>query len=444
MSGPKIGGKRHGVVESLLVHGHVRCARCLYIRLQPCTMLWWWLGAMKPNLVALTDLYPSDAAPNLGTFVESSWARIAKNGRLEVRLIVPNAIPPFPFGRLQAYAGRNDLPECETRSGIEVARPRFTLIPRVGWLSTPARMARSALPLSANADLIVGDFLHPAGVAAARLARLLQRPLILRAYGSDVHYWGNHPIAGPAVRAALGSASRIYAVSDSLRRQLLALGAPPDRTRTLYSGVDTKLFRPVNREAACRTLGWPRPMALCVGHLIPRKAFDRAIRAVMACPGVHLRIIGDGPERARLQRLIDTGGAADRIRLLGALLQTEVAHRMAAADVLILPSNREGLANVTLEALACGTPVIVTPVEGAAELLDGQAAGRIVAANPTAIAQALRAVLDAQLPVASVQAAIVDRFDWNAHVDAFVSDCLTLWDRASTNLAVQPKPDGIS
>jgi teichuronic acid biosynthesis glycosyltransferase TuaC len=318
---------------------------------------------------------------------------------------------------------------------VEIERPRFALTPRLGWLSTPARIARAALPVLAGCDLIVGDFLHPAGVAAELLARRLKVPLVLRAFGSDVHFWGNHPVAGPAVRAALRTADLIFAVSNSLRQQVLALGAESERTRTLYWGVDTSLFRPVDRDAVCRMLGWRRPTALCVGHLVRRKAFDRAIRAIAACPGVQLRIIGEGPDRKRLEHVIRESGAGDRIALLGALPQTEVALRMAAADVLILPSDREGLANVTLEALACGTPVIVTPVEGTHELLNGHAAGLIVPHDPAAIAMALRELLAAQLPVASVRAAILGRFDWLTHVNAFVSACLDLCHRRTNDSA---------
>jgi glycosyltransferase involved in cell wall biosynthesis len=87
-------------------------------------------------------------------------------------------------------------------------------------------------------------------------------------------------------------------------------------------------------------------------------------------------LVGDGPDRPALERQIAAAGLGDRVRLLGNRPHAELPELLAAADVMVLPSSSEGLANVWVEALACGTPIVISDVGGAREVLtDGGAGG---------------------------------------------------------------------
>jgi len=121
-----------------------------------------------------------------------------------------------------------------------------------------------------------------------------------------------------------------------------------------------------------------------LGALIPIKGHDILIDAVARLPGVNLWIAGQGPEQARLEAQIVQSGLGDRVRLLGAVPHDQVAPLVAAADVMALASEREGLANAWLEALASGTPLVIPDVGGARQVLRGSTAGGRIAARTAA------------------------------------------------------------
>ncbi|MDB5669843.1 MAG: glycosyltransferase family 4 protein, partial [Alphaproteobacteria bacterium] len=151
------------------------------------------------------------------------------------------------------------------------------------------------------------------------------------------------------------------------------------------------------------------PLLVGVGALIPLKGQAIAIDAMAHLPGATLLLVGDGPERASLERRAARSGAP--VRFLGNRPHAELPALLAAADAMVLPSQREGLANVWIEALACGTPLVISDVGGAREVIDRPEAGRIVARMPEAIAEAVDSLLAQPPPQAEVRKA-AERFSW--------------------------------
>ena len=138
------------------------------------------------------------------------------------------------------------------------------------------------------------------------------------------------------------------------------------RTTVVPVAVDTERFRPMNRAEAREALGVSAGRVLLfAGRLTPEKRVDAILRALPHVPEAELLVAGDGPEAMRLQRL----GRGARVRFLGAVPHEAMPQLMNAADLLVLPSEYEGLATVALEALACGTPVVATPVGGLVEVV---------------------------------------------------------------------------
>ena len=146
----------------------------------------------------------------------------------------------------------------------------------------------------------------------------------------------------------------------------------------LRNGVDTAAFHPVDRASRRSALGFTGPTLLSVGHLIERKGHHRVIEAMALLPGMRLAILGEGPERARLAALIASLGLSDRVQLLGARPHGELSGWYGAADALVLASSREGWANVLLEAMACGTPVVASNIWGNPEVVQTRDAGLIM------------------------------------------------------------------
>src|SRR5205085_1794588 len=186
------------------------------------------------------------------------------------------------------------------------------------------------------------------------------------------------------------------AVSEALKHALVALGAVPDGVEVLRNGVDLSMFRPTDRRVARQALGLTRPTLLSVGHLIERKGHDRVIEAMRQLPDFDLIIVGEGPEREALGHLARGVGVTDQVRLLGARPHEMLPEIYGAADALVLASSREGWANVLLEAMACGTPVVATPIWGTPEVVTSRAAGVLAAARSVpALAAGVRDLLAA-------------------------------------------------
>ena len=368
------------------------------------------------RVTALTTLFPDATQPTLGVFVEQSLLRLARVPGVELTLIAPLGVPPWPLSRHPRYRALAAIPRVEDWKGVRVERPRFPLIPGQGWRFNPALIARAALPLvrASRPDVIQGDFFFPCGVAAAAIGTRLRVPVSLKARGADIHHWGK--VARGAVLGGGARAAGMLAVSGSIRDDMIAMGMDGGRIAVHYTGVDLERFAPVDREAARAAAGLPAPLVVSIGGLIPRKAHDVVIRAVAMLPGVHLRIAGRGPLGAMLEALIAELGVGDRLKMLGPLPHAEVARLMATADVLALASISEGLANVAVEALACGTPVVATPVDGTPELMDRPAAGRMAERTPEAFAAAIGAVLAGPPSQSEARAVVQSRFAWDRHV----------------------------
>jgi glycosyltransferase involved in cell wall biosynthesis len=201
-------------------------------------------------------------------------------------------------------------------------------------------------------------FFWPDGVAAMHLARALGVPFSVKARGSDIYHWGDVPGIGEQILAAAEAAAGLLAVSASLKDEMVLRGMRADRILVHHTGADLALFQPCDRAAAKAELGVAGPLLATVGGLIERKGQSFALEALARLPDATLQLVGDGPDRAQLERQAEQLGVARRVRFLGSLPPVEVARLVAAADVMLLPTRAEGLANAWGEALACGTPVV--------------------------------------------------------------------------------------
>ena len=161
--------------------------------------------------------------------------------------------------------------------------------------------------------------------------------------------------------------------------------AIPERVpvRAIHMGVDLAAFHPPDEDAR-PDLGWDADerVALFVGNLTHAKGVDVLVEAFagLAAEGAcdRLVLVGDGPERTAVANAADQLGIRDRVELAGVRPREDVAKRMGAADVLVLPSRREGLGLVVLEAMACGTPAVASRVGGIPEVLPAPSCGRLV------------------------------------------------------------------
>ncbi|MCH2486633.1 MAG: glycosyltransferase, partial [Erythrobacter sp.] len=156
------------------------------------------------------------------------------------------------------------------------------------------------------------------------------------------------------------------------------------------------------------------PLLVSVGALIPRKGQKLTIEALAALPEARLLLVGKGKDQADLRALARELGLSERVHFLGSLDHDLLPLVLSAADAMVLPSSSEGLANAWVEALACGTPLVITDAGGAREVVDGPEAGIIVAREAEAIADGIRLVLANPRP-SHVVAQKAERFDWRVN-----------------------------
>lgn len=381
------------------------------------------------RVLSLATLYPNSANPRFGTFVARSLEALAARGDWHVTVINPIALPPLTLGRYRALkAAATDGIE----RGVEVHRPTFRTIPRFGARLNPRLIARAVLPLArklhgrAPFDLIDAQFFYPDGPAAARIAADLALPLTIKARGADIHYWGARADTRPQILAAGAQAAGLLAVCGALADDMAELGLPRDKITLHYTGLDRDRFRPLQhpqlRRRLARELGLElpdrAPLLATVGALIPRKGQALVIEALGGLPDDSvLLLVGRGDDEAKLRALAASRGVGRRVHFLGSLDHDLLPLVLSAADAMVLPSESEGLANAWVEALACGTPLVITDAGGAREVITSPEAGVIVARTPGAIAAGVRALLT-DPPQRAAVAAMADRFSWQANAAA--------------------------
>lgn len=392
------------------------------------------------RLLSIATLYPNQARPRFGTFVSQSLDALAARPDWDVTVINPIGLPPILAGEYRALAdaAADYAPVKGPEKGpgeVAVHRPRFTLIPRIGGRFNPGRIVRAVLPLARQLhartpfDLLDAQFFYPDGPAAAAIARELGLPLAIKARGADIHYWGTKAYARRKMLDAARQASRLLAVSGSLAEDMSALGMDRGRITVHHTGLDRDRFRPLQNAGLRRMLGEKlgialpekEPILATVGALIPRKSQELVLRALAQLapqtPSAKLLLVGQGPDEAMLRSLADELGIAGRVHFLGSVDHDLLPLILSAADAMVLPSSSEGLANAWVEALACGTPIVIADVGGARDVVRGSAAGLIVARDPAAIAEAVRMIL-AQPPRPPDTAALVEDFGWSEHAEA--------------------------
>lgn len=391
------------------------------------------------RVLTLSTLFPDPTRPNFGVFVERQAQALAALPDVEVRVVAPIGLPPGPLTRHPHYRALAALPGEEQRNRLHVHRPRFLALPFTQGRFHARNLARALVPVLDRVreqfrfDVLDASFFFPDGPAAVALGRRYGVPVSIKARGADIHHWGRAGATAGQVRAAGRNASGLLAVSAAMARDMVALGLPAPRVH--YTGVELDRFAPVaDRAAAKAALGVAGGLVIAVGALIPRKGHALVIDAVSRLPGVTLAIAGEGPERDRLAALAERLGVQDRVRLLGAIPHAALPQWLAAADVMALASESEGLANAWVEALACGTPVVITEAGGARELVTSPFAGRVVARDAAAFRNAIAGLLAAAPDPAAVRRH-AERFTWQANAIALREHLRSLVDQPSSACA---------
>lgn len=370
------------------------------------------------KLLVLTNLFPTPWDPLRGAFNRQQFERLGRRHVLDVLTAVDFR------ERLRGRRGDVQVPGIGTGHFTFVYPPRFgRALHAACWLAS-LLLQRGWRLRAAGYDCILASWAYPDAVAAGWLARLLGIPYVVKVHGSDLNVQATHALRRPQIAASLRGAAAVVAVSRALAGKAVALGADATRVHALYNGVDGKRFAPGDQATARTRLGLEDnagPLLLYVGNLKESKGcldLLEAFAAMTAHPQARLIYVGEGACRGALLARARALGVEARVRLAGAMPHDALPDWFRAADLLCLPSHNEGVPNVVLEAMACGTPVVATQVGGIPEVLPMHA-GRLV---PPGDRTALAGALSEAVTQAWDHAAIVDHarsFNWESNIDRF-------------------------
>jgi glycosyltransferase involved in cell wall biosynthesis len=353
------------------------------------------------NVLMVTSSYPRFPGDVVAPFIESIATGIAKRGH-RVDVVLPHhpdlRRPPGDTVRFHPYRYAPDRWSLwgyaqSLEADVSVRGGMFLLAPLV---AAALRATVAALLRERRYDVVHAHWIVPNAALVAGVARAHRVPLVASAHGSDVFVAEKLAPARWLAAAALGDAGAVTACSGDLAARAIALGAPPDRTRTVPYGAP-EIPRPAADEVARmreRLGAGGGTLVLGLGRLVEKKGFVHLLDAAGSAAGVRVAIAGEGDLAGRLGSHIDAHALP--ARLVGPLDRAQVAAALHAADVVAVPSvvdsagNVDGLPNVLLEAMAAGRPVVASRVAGIPEVVADGADGLLV---PPGDAGALAAAL---------------------------------------------------
>lgn len=393
-------------------------------------------ASIGPSVVVFSTLFPNTAQPHAGLFIRERMFRVGES----LPLTVVSPVPWFPFQsllRLWRPHFRPAVPRREIQSGVEVLHPRFLSFPGVFktldgvFLALCSFHVMWRLKRGGRLDIIDAHFGYPDGYAATLLGRWLNCPVTITLRGTEARHAVTASLK-PRLMRALRDASRIFSVSESLKTVALQLGISPKAVRVIGNGVDTQRFRPADRSEVRAALGiaLDAPVLISVGGLTERKGFHRVLELLPALrrrfPGLVFLIVGgasaEGDWRAQLEKMVVDLDLVDTVRFLGVVDPDELRFRLSAADVFVLATRNEGWANVFLEAMACGLPVVTTRVGGNAEVVSGSELGLLVPfGDAGALQDALESALARNWDRAALRAYAEDN-EWKKRVTELVEE----------------------
>ena len=377
------------------------------------------------NILTITTLYPNEKQFRHGVFIETRLRHLVETGKIKAKVIAP--VPWFPFKseRFKQYSVYADIPRVEQRNGLDIYHPRYLVIPKIGMLMTPFFMAISIyreikqLQKKQVFDLIDAHYFYPDGVAVALANKWLKIPFIISARGTDINLIPQYKLPRKMILWAAEQAEASVTVCKALKDSMVQMGAEEKKIHVYRNGVDLELFKLLDKSQCREKYKLYKKTLVSVGHLIERKGHHLIIEAMTSLPDYQLLIVGGGEEEKSLKKLVEQLKLCDQVRFLGEKKQKELTEIYNAADAMVLASSREGWANVLLESMACGTPVVATDIWGTPEVVQNQDAGVLVKRTSESIVEGVNQLFN-NYPTRIQTRKYAEQFSWDSTTEGLL------------------------
>ena len=340
----------------------------------------------SPSLVIITNLYPLPWEPNRATFNRQQFAQL--DGDFNKSVLVPVAFPDW-------FSHRKELKQTENLRFV----PYFYL-PKFGRRFYSVMMFISIIMHSGlwlmrkKPKKILASWAFPEAVAASWISKLFNADFYFKVHGSDINLHGKIPARAKQIVNASKRALGILSVSQALADEMQLMGIEKDKIHVIYNGVDHDKFSVQKASSPNK----PKNYILYVGNLKKEKGVVELLKGFAAItkmhPSITLVYAGPGKIGEELLQQANKLSINNKVSLLGSVDHHQLPELISQARILALPSYNEGVPNVVLEAMACGTPVLATNVGGIPEVVNEGVCGKIITAkSEEAVAQGLTFIL---------------------------------------------------
>lgn len=400
------------------------------------------------NILTVSSLFPNNLQPRHGIFVETRLRKFADKYRdCKITVIAPIPWCPFFSTKSERFVPYNDIVAQESRHNITVIHPRYLALPGLGMYCNAFTLYLSLKKQvqllekqGKKFDIIDAHYIYPDAIAATWLAKDLNVPIAATARGSDINILPSYAWPRALIRRTLAKIDVAIGVCEALTEKMRQLQPQIKNSVTIRNGVDTAMFYPLKQREQIRSrLGYQQFCILSVGNLVTLKGHDKTIALLTQMADTHLYIAGEGVQKQQLKQQVQQLGLSGRVHFLGHQSQQQLLEHYNAADCLVLASSSEGWANVLLEAMACGCPVVATPAGGTPEVIAHPHAGIVTEDFSFKALLSGLATLRQNMPQRENVAAYAAKLSWDESVTLLKST----FEHAIQNAKHQQQPEAL-
>ena len=359
------------------------------------------------KILIITNLYPLPWEPNRATYNKQQFAYLAKSQ--DVFILVPIAWPAYFKHRKEIKNNQQNLRYIPYFYTPKIGRRLYSWFMFISLFLSSYRWMKAL-----NVDCLLASWAYPDGVAASKIAKLLKVPFYLKVHGSDINIYSECASRSSQIISAANSSKGILSVSKALKKKMIVMGINKDLIKVIYNGIDSRLFYYEENKIAKGT------NLLFIGNLKKAKGvvelIDSFINLQKDYADLTLTYAGDGDMMGVLRKKVEQNSLQKKVKLLGNVDHHQLPELVKKATFVVLPSYNEGVPNVILEAMACGTPVVATAVGGIPEVVSEGFSGVLIDSPTIAdVQEGIVKALNHSWDKAAI-AKSAEQFDWNRNV----------------------------
>lgn len=342
------------------------------------------------NILVVSHMYPSSERPVNGIFVHRQVRELAQLGH-DVRVVSPVPwVPPVQVENMpEKWQKYKQTPRETVLGGVEIKYPRHVSLPGARTLPLVSYFYRPTVLRSVNEfaasgfvpDVINAHTLLPDGFGSLRAANQYDIPLVTTVHGTSLQVLPDRFGCFPFLKQTVENSEHIIVNSTKLDHLAEEYFGALDSRSIVPNGIPLKEIDSKRDCVVPDPIDSAVPTLVSVGNLKKTKGHQYVIRALTSLPSnadFHYVVIGDGPQRERLQKTACDLGVSDSVTFIGEIPNDEVFEYLWNSDIFVLPSYQEAFGIAYLEAMACELPVVACRGEGPGDFIKHEESGFLV------------------------------------------------------------------